>query len=170
MFPHTCSNIYLRQRNTKGYANRPRGHSGLEWIPNACLPKARPTPQIHMALFSATREGWEKGQSLRCYWYKSLPSTSRKLLPYHSWSSAANKQQLLGLGLCSLNSSGIVLHNALIVCRVGQLEGVGAGAGSLLQQPCSDVCPSARCISLCRWAERLWDTHTDRITINLLSS
>ena len=112
-------------------------HRGLGCIPSACFPRTDPTPQIHMALFSVETEteGWERGQSLRCCWYKSFLSTSTKLLPYHSWSSATNKQQPLGPGLCSLNSTGIVLHNALIVCGAGQLESNGVGAESLLQQP-----------------------------------
>lgn len=113
-------------------------HRGLGCIPSACFLRTDPTPRIHMALFSVETEteGWERGQSLRCCWYKSFLSTSTKLLPYHSWSSATNKQQPLGPGLCSLNSTRIVLHNALIVCGAGQLESNGVGAESLLQQPC----------------------------------
>lgn len=94
-----------------------------------------------MPLFSVwtETEAREKGQSLRCCWYKSFLSTSTKLLPYQSWSSATNKQQPLGPELYSLNSSGIVLHKALTVCGVGQLESAGVGAVLLCQQPCWDM-------------------------------
>lgn len=127
---HNLTLPHVRQRNTKGCDNRPRGHRGLGCTPNACFPRTGPTPQKHMALFSVETEteGWERGQSLRCCWYKSFLSTSTKLLPYHSWSSATNKEQPLGPGLCSLSSSGIVLHNALIVCGAGQLRSAGVGA------------------------------------------
>lgn len=65
--------------------------------------------------FQWQQNAGRKGESLRCCWHKFFLSTPIKWLPYHSWSCATHKQQLLGPGLFSLKNSGMVLHNVLIV-------------------------------------------------------